>query len=186
VTPLAALWLPVLLSAVAVFVLSSLIHMVSPWHKGDYPRIPEQEAVMDALRPFAIPPGDYLVPRPVVRADLKSPEFTALVNKGPNLIVTVMKNGPRPMGGIFVLWFLYLLFLGLCAAYLTGAALPAGAAPRSILKFVGLISFIGYGAALWQMSIWFHRQWSTSLKATVDAVIYAVATAGIFIWLWPK
>ena len=34
---LAALWLPILLSAVIVFVASSLIHMVSGWHKSDYP-----------------------------------------------------------------------------------------------------------------------------------------------------
>ena len=38
--PLAALWLPILLSAVIVFVVSSLIHMVLPWHENDYVRVP--------------------------------------------------------------------------------------------------------------------------------------------------
>ena len=185
-TPLAALWLPVLLSAVAVFVVSSLIHMVSPWHKGDYPAVPQQEAVMDALRPYAIPPGDYLMPRPAKRTDMRSPEFTELVKKGPNMILTVIRNGPRPMGGIFVQWFLYSVIVGVCAAYLAGAALPAGALPRTILKFVGLTAFLGYGLGLAQFSIWYHRQWSTTMKGLFDAVIYGVVTAGIFIWLWPK
>ena len=54
----AALWLPILLSAVLVFVASSIIHMASPWHKSDYPKMPNEDGVMDALRPFAIPPGD--------------------------------------------------------------------------------------------------------------------------------
>jgi hypothetical protein len=61
-TGLAALWLPILLSSVIVFVVSSVIHTVLPWHKNDYPRIPNEEKVMDALRPLAIPPGDYMVP----------------------------------------------------------------------------------------------------------------------------
>ena len=56
-----ALWLPILLSAVIVFVVSSIIHMASPWHKNDYPRMPNEDQVRSALRPLAIPPGDYMV-----------------------------------------------------------------------------------------------------------------------------
>ena len=46
-----ALWLPILLSSVIVFVVSSIIHMLSPWHKSDYPKLANQDQVMDALRP---------------------------------------------------------------------------------------------------------------------------------------
>ena len=63
-TGLSALWLPILLSAAIVFVVSSVIHMVLPWHKSDYPRMANEDKVMDALRPPIIPPGDYMVPRP--------------------------------------------------------------------------------------------------------------------------
>src|SRR6266581_3856444 len=62
---LGALWLPILVSSVAVFVVSSVIHMMSPWHKSDYPKLANEDQVMDALRRFAIPPGDYFVPRPM-------------------------------------------------------------------------------------------------------------------------
>lgn len=89
-----SLWLPILLSAVIVFVVSSIIHMASPWHKNDYPRMPNEDQVRSALRPLAIPPGDYMVPRPASRADLRSPEFAEKVNQGPNIIVTVLPNGP--------------------------------------------------------------------------------------------
>jgi hypothetical protein len=35
-------------------------------------------------------------------------------------------------------------------------------------------------------SIWYYRAWSTTFKATVDGLIYALLTAGTFGWLWPK
>ena len=37
--------------------------MVLPWHRSDYPKVPNEDKVLDALRPFAIPPGDYMMPR---------------------------------------------------------------------------------------------------------------------------
>src|SRR5216684_2276713 len=96
-TGVAALWLPILLSAVLVFVVSSVIHMASPWHKSDYPKLPNEDRVMDALRPLAIPPGDYLVPRPSSREDMRSPEFAEKLRKGPVMMLTVLPNGPMSM-----------------------------------------------------------------------------------------
>ena len=55
---LGALWLPILLSAVIVFIASSIIHMGPFWHRGDYPKLPNEDGVLNALRPFAIPPGN--------------------------------------------------------------------------------------------------------------------------------
>src|SRR3989475_12979041 len=87
-TGLAALWLPILVSSALVFVVSSAIHMASPWHKSDYPKMPNEDRVRDALRPLAIPPGDYMVPRPASREEMRSSEFAEKIKKGPNLIVT--------------------------------------------------------------------------------------------------
>jgi hypothetical protein len=36
------------------------------------------------------------------------------------------------------------------------------------------------------MSIWYRRAWSTTIKATVDALIYAALTALVLAWLWPR
>ena len=69
-----SLWLPILLSAVAVFVASSLIHMVLRYHSRDYKRLPSEDDVMDALRPFDLPPGDYMVPCRNARR-MKDPAF---------------------------------------------------------------------------------------------------------------
>lgn len=185
-TELHALWLAILLSSVIVFVVSSVIHMASPWHKSDYPKVPNEDRVMDALRPLAIPPGDYMIPRPSSTQEMRSPEFAEKMKKGPVMVLTVMPNGPTPMGKNLVLWFLYSGAVGLFAAYVAGRALPVGAAYLRVFRFAGVTAFVGYSVALWQMSIWYRRAWSTTIKATVDGLIYALLTAGTFGWLWPR
>ncbi len=185
-TGLGALWLPILLSSVIVFAVSSLIHMVLPWHKSDYPRVPNEDQLRAALRPLAIPPGDYMVPRPASSQEMRSPEFAEKVRAGPNLILTVIPSGPWSMGKNLTLWFIYGVVVSLFAGYVAGRALPPGAAYLAVFRFAGVTAFIGYAVALWQMSIWYRRAWSTTIKATVDGLIYALLTAGTFGWLWPR
>jgi hypothetical protein len=108
------LWLPILLSAVIVFVVSSIIHTVTPWHKSDYPKLPNEDKVMDALRPLAIPPGDYLMPCPSSSKELRSPEFLEKRKKGPVVVMTVMSSGPVSMGKNLLQWFLYCPCRNLC------------------------------------------------------------------------
>ncbi len=184
-TGLAALWLPILLSAVVVFIVSSIIHMVLPWHKSDYPKMVNEDKVMEALRPLAIPPGDYFIPRPANTRDMRSPEFIEKMNKGPVMIFTVLPNGPARMARNLILWFAYSAVVGFFAAYIAGRALPAGSGYLQVFRFAGASAFLGYSAALWQMSIWYGRSWNSTIKATVDGLIYALLTAGIFGWLWP-
>ena len=185
-TTLSALWLPILLSAALVFIASSLIHMALPWHKNDYPKVPDEEGVLNALRPFAIPPGDYMMPRVANRAELKSEAFAEKVRRGPNVIVTVLPNGPWSMGRNLGLWFVYCLVVCLFAAYVAGRALPPGAPYLAVFRFIGVAAFLGFAVALWQMSIWYRRAWSMTTKATVDGLIYALLAAGTFGWLWPR
>jgi hypothetical protein len=184
-TGLHVLWLPILLSSVIVFVVSSLVHMVLPWHKNDYPKMPNEDKAMEALRPLAIPPGDYMIPRPSSRQDLRSPEYLEKVNKGPVMVLTVMPKGMMSMGRSLALWFLYLVVVSLFSAYVAGRALPAGAPFLQVFRFAGTTAFLGYSLALWQMWIWYRRSLSITIKATVDGLIYALLTAATFGWLWP-
>jgi len=184
-TGLSALVVPILLSAVFVFVASSLIHMASPWHKGDFPKMANEDQVMDALRPFAIAPGDYFFPRPSSRDDMKSAAFMEKMKRGPVAVMTVMP-GYMSMGRNLSLWFVYIVVTSVFAAYIASRALPPGTDYLQVFRFVGATAFIGYSLALWQMSIWYHRAWSTTIKSTVDGFVYALLTAGTFGWLWPR
>lgn len=184
-TGLTALWLPILLSAVLVFIVSAILHMAPLWHKNDYPRVPNEDRVMDALRPLAIPPGDYMVPRAASGAEMKSPEFAEKMRQGPVIIMTVVPSGPWSMGRNLSLWFLYCLVVSIFAAYIASRALPPGAQYMDVFRFAGTTAFIGYALALWQVSIWYRRAWSFTVKETLDGLIYGLLTAGVFGWLWP-
>lgn len=185
-TELSALWMPIVLSAVLVFLASSVLHMASPWHKTDYPRYRDEDQVLDALRPLAIPPGDYFMPRAPSAKDMNSPEFMAKLERGPIVLMTVMPNGRMSMTRSLSLWFVYSLAIAFFAAYVASRALGAGVTYLQVFRFVGVTVFLGYSAALWHVSIWYHRAWSLTIKSTVDALIYACLMAGAFGWLWPK
>lgn len=184
-TGLFALWLPILLSAIAVFIVSSIIHMALGWHNNDHVAVPREGDVMDALRPFAIPPGDYMMPRAATMKEMGAPEFTEKLAKGPVMVFTVLPSGPTSMARNLVLWFVYLLVVSFFAAYVASRALPPGARYLAVFRFVGMSAFLGYALALWQQSIWYRRKWCTTLKQTIDGLVYALVTAGIFGWLWP-
>jgi hypothetical protein len=182
-----ALWMPIVVSAVIVFVVSSFLHMVlSGWHASDYGKIPNEDAVMDALRPFGIPPGDYIAPRPASMADMRTEAFKEKLNKGPRFVMTAWPNGMSGMGGQLAGWFVYSLVIAAFAAYVAGRALPVGADYLHVFRLACVTAFLGYSGALWQASIWYKRSLTTTIKSTIDGLIYAALMAGTFGWLWPR
>jgi hypothetical protein len=184
--PLLSLWLPIALSAVGVFIVSSVMHMVIGHHKNDHARVDSEDAVMNALRPFNIPPGDYFMPRPAGMKDLKSPEFLEKRAKGPVIIATVLPSGTPSMVPSLVQWMVYSLVVGVFAAYIAGRALAPHAAAMEVVRYSGTVAFAGYSLALFQDSIWYSRKWSTTLKYGFDGLVYALLTGATFAWLWPK
>jgi hypothetical protein len=184
-TSLLALWLPIVVSAVIVFIASSIIHMGPFWHRGDYPRAPNEDRLRDALRPLNIPPGEYMVPRVASSKEMQAPEFQEKLKQGPVLVMTVMPNGRMSMTGNLVQWFLYCVIVSFFAAYVASRALPGGTEYLRVFQLIGATAFVGYTLALYQMSIWYKRSWSLSIKSSVDGLIYALLTAGTFGWLWP-
>lgn len=183
--PILALWLPIVLSAVAVFLVSSVIHMVLKYHRTDFRGVPAEGEVMETLRRFQIPPGQYMVPHAESPEAMKSEEFQTRMAQGPVAIMVVMEPGTLSMGKNLALWFGYSLLVGVFAAYIAGRALGPGADYLSVFRFAGATALAGYGLALLQGSIWYGRPWSITLKSVFDAVVYALVTAGFFGWLWP-
>ena len=184
--PLSSLWLPILLSAVLVFVASAIIHMVLPIHRGDWRKVPREGEVMDALRGFDIPPGDFMIPCGESAASMRDPEFLDKMKKGPVALITVMPAGLPSMGKNLAAWFIYCVVVGVFAAYVAGRALAAGSSYLDVFRFAGTTAFAGYALAHWQATIWYKRAWTTTLKNTIDGLVYALLTAGTMGWLWPR
>lgn len=183
--PVMALWMPILVAAVLVFVLSSVIHMLLPYHKSDFSGVPGEEGVRAALRGAGIPPGDYVIPYATSMGEMKNPEFVQKYNEGPVAIMTVLPNQAPSMGKSLVLWFLYSVLVGVFAAYVAGRALAPGAEYLAVHRFAGVTAFLGYGLAHIQGSIWYSKPWSTTVKNLFDALVYGLVTGGVFGWLWP-
>jgi hypothetical protein len=180
-----SLWLPILLSAVLVFVVSALIHMVFRYHANDFRKLPQEDAVAEALRKLSIPPGEYMMPHAASPKEMNSPEFQEKVKRGPGAILTIWPGGRTSMVTNLVQWFVYAVMIGIFAAYVAGRALGPGAHYLAVFRFVGVTAFACYAIAGWQNSIWFRRSWSTTLKNTFDGLVYALLTAGTFGCLWP-
>ena len=184
--PVMALWIPILVAAVLVFLASSVIHMFMTYHRNDYRAVPNEAAVLDALRPLAIPPGDYVLPHAGSMDAMKTPEYQEKQKKGPVAFMTVLPNGVMSMGSSLAQWFGYSVLVGIFAAYVAGRAVGPGAPYLEVFRFTGTAAFLGYALALMQGSIWYRRAWSTTLKSMFDGLIYALLTAGAFGWLWPS
>jgi len=184
--PLLSLWLPILLSAVLVFIASSVIHMVLTYHRSDYRAVPSETEVMEALRKFGIPPGDYLIPHPGSPEAMKSPAFKEKITRGPVMMATVMKTGQFAMGAQLMQWFLYCVAVSIVAAYIASRAAGPGTEYLVVFRFAGCTAFVAYSLALWQNTIWYRRAWTTTLKSNIDGLFYGLLTGGVFGWLWPE
>ena len=185
-TALTALWLPILLASVFVFVASSIIHMAPLWHRNDYPRLENQDAVMDALRPFNIRPGTWFMPRSKDMAEMRTPEFKEKLKRGPVVMLNMFPPGGISMARNMVLWFIHVVIVNIFVAYITSRACAVGTPYIQVFRFAGATAFIAFVVALWQMVIWYNREVSITIKETIDGLIYALLVAGVFGWLWPR
>ena len=183
---LTSLLVPILVSAVIVFLVSSALNTMLTYHFNDVTRVPNEDGVMDALRRFNIPPGDYMVPRAPSMKEMRDPAFKEKMQRGPVALMTVMPPGPMHMGKSLVQWFAYCVLIALFAGYIASRTLPPDARYLSVFRIVGTVAFIGFAGGLWQDSIWWNRKWSTTLKFTFDGLVYGLLVAGTFGWLWPS
>jgi hypothetical protein len=181
---LTALLLPILLSAVIVFVASSIMHMLLPYHHGDYKRLPDEDKQLAAMRSAALPRGLYIFPF-TTHKEMKSPAIIEKYNQGPVGMMAVFPSGPPVMAKFLSQWFGYCLVIGIFVAYLTGHTVPVGAHYRVVFRVAGTAAFLAYGLGHLGNSIWKGIPWSMTLKESLDGLVYALLTAGTFGWLWP-
>jgi hypothetical protein len=181
---LAQLWLPIVVASAVVFVLSALLHMVLPLHKDECRKVTNEEPLRQALRAQSLAPGDYTVPRPDSMKDMCSPEMLAKYEEGPVALLTVLPNGVPSMGRSLAQWFVLCLVVSSFAAYVGWFSLGAGAAYRDAFRVAGTVAFAGYALGGISDSIWRGRAWGTTFKYVFDGLLYALATGGVFGWLW--
>lgn len=179
------LWIPILGSAIAVFVLSSLIHMVIKWHNADYRQFANEDAVRAAIQTANPAPGQYLLPHCPSSRDLQTPEFRQKFIDGPVGFVMLRAHGAPGMGPMLGLWLAFLVAVGVFAAYLGSRTLPADAAGMAVFRLVATVAFLAYAGGAVPNGIWMGKPWRSVAKDLLDGLIYASATGAVFASLWP-
>jgi len=183
--PLTMMWLPIVVSAVFVFIVSAIMHTVAPHHRNDFSRLPDEDRVLESLRHADLRPGDYVVPFASSPKEMEDPAYLEKVKRGPVAFVSVIPSGPPSLVKPLVQWFVYTLVVSIIAGYVASRALTLGADYLDVFRFAGTAAFAAYVPGVWQQSIWGGRSWRTTLKSSFDGLVYALVTAGVFGWLWP-
>jgi hypothetical protein len=183
--PLTALWLPIVLSAVIVFIASSIMHMVLPHHKSDYRKVPDEDKVRATLRSASLSRGLYMIPFCTPK-EMKSPEMAAQYKEGPVAMITVFPNGTPVLPKFLGMWFVYCLIISFFVAYLTGRTVPPESAYPAVFRVAGTAAFLTYGLGPLANGIWKGQPWGVVIKEVIDGLLYALLTGGTFGWLWPK
>jgi hypothetical protein len=181
---LAVLWLPILLSAIFVFIASSIIHMVLPYHRSSYRQLADEDKVRAAIRAAGVTPGLYNFPY-CTHKDMNSETVKAKQIEGPVGFLTIYPNGPVNLAKFLIQWFVFCLIVGIVVAYVAAHAAQPGATYRHVFGVVGTAAFLAYGVGGLSNGIWKGYPWRMVLLEAFDGLIYGLLTAGTFAWLWP-
>ena len=104
---IAEFWLPIVVAAVAVFISSSLIHMVFKWHNSDYHGLANEDEVRAAIRAGSPKPVMYAIPYCADFKQMGTPEMQKKLADGPVAWLTVRPNGMFGMGPMLGQWFVW-------------------------------------------------------------------------------
>jgi hypothetical protein len=181
---LVALWLPILLSAVIVFVAASIAWTVLPHHNSDWVSIPNEDSLLNALRDLGLSRGQYVFPRAATPEGAKEEGAKEKLKTGPvgSLIIMSAPN----MGKSLIQYFAFCLGISFMVGYIGYAAIPAGVDYLHVFRVLGTVAFLAYSVAEIPRAIWFGHTWSSVWKSVIDGLVFGLLTGGVFGWLWPR
>lgn len=182
---LSDLWVPIVVSGLAVFVMSALVWTVLPNHKKEFAKVGNEPGVRDALRTATLAPGRYVVPWMGDGDFMKSPEAKASLEQSPITYLTVHAPGMPNMGTMMAQSLASAILISAFVGYLGWHTLPPAAGYLEVFRITGTATFMAYGLGSISESIWFARPWKSLALNTLDSLLYAGIAGGVFGWLWP-
>ena len=179
------LWVCILVASVLVFVVSFVLHVLLPIHKGDYHKLPNESALLAAMREQGVTPGTYSFPFPASMKEMGSPEMAEKYSQGPVGLLTVLPNRVPAIGKNLVQWFLYLVLMHIFIAYVSSIALEGFSERLLVFRFTSATALLAFSVPALHESIWKGQNWITTAKYLLDGVVYALASSLTFAILWP-
>jgi hypothetical protein len=178
--------IPIVAAAVAVFVASSLIHMVIKWHQPEYRKLPNEDDVRNAVRAGGAGPGQYIIPYCSDPKEFQSDAMKQKLTEGPVGVMTLRAPCVPSMGPMLGSWFALNLVVAGVAGYLACSTLTTAASFLAVCRLVGGVTFLAYGTGSIANAIWWGKPGSATIKEVLDAFIYGLVSALAFAWLWPR
>ena len=176
-----SLIVPIVVSAVALFIASFLSWMVLQLHKQDWVTLAQEDKFLEAVRGCDLALGSYAFPGCSSPEEMKSEEFVRKMEAGPCGFMTV--TGRVNMGRNLGLTFLYFLVASFCLAYLTTLAVkPPATDFMKVFRFVSTAGFMTFFAAIVPHAIWFKCRIVGHL---IESIAYAAIIGAIFAAMWP-
>jgi len=183
--PVMQYWLPVVVATLLCFVAGSILHMMVPLHRSDWRKLPDEDAVLAALKKAGVTPGNYMFPA-MDMAQMKDPVFLERLKNNPGGVMTVRPSGGIQMGPYLIKQFLFHLVISAFVAYIASRTLAPGTEYLKVFQITGTVAILSYSAAVFPEAIWYHHPGRYTLGKVVDGIVWGLLTAGAFGWLSPK
>jgi hypothetical protein len=175
-----SLWLPIVLSTIALFFASFLSWMVLRLHEKDWGKVDGEDELISTIRDLKVPAGSYMFPGCNSMKEMNDPVYQQKYKAGPRGIITVLPDAN--MGKNLALTFAYFFVCCSTFAYLASFALETGADSLTVFRFVATVALLTFCASILQHAIWFRNRVVGHL---IESFAYSLIAGAIFAALWP-
>lgn len=177
--------LPVLLAAGFVWLASAASWMALPHHIGEYRPLKDEAAFAEALRRQSLRRGQYLLPHLDRWEDAATPAGRERFVTGPVAFLTILPNRVPSIRRHLLLTLAHYTVVCSAIAWATQTFVPLGASYHTVFPPVAVMALLAHGSALIPEAIWYGKPWSNVLRGLIDAVVFALLTAGAMAAMWP-
>jgi Flp pilus assembly protein TadB len=187
--PWIVLWVPVVVSTAAMFMLSFVFWAALNVHAGDHDHIPnsKENELRDALARLGIGPGSYMFPKAMNHAEASSNEFQGQFFVKPSGTMMIFRKPNMALNMLATAMLFLVICLGVAyVAHLTLAKAPAAASFWQVFRVVFTILFLGCSIHPLINQVWFQSKGRTKVLTVIEGACYAAAAGLVFAWLWPR
>jgi hypothetical protein len=177
---------PTLVAGGLVWIASAVSWMALPHHHGEYRALPDEAALREALRAQRLARGQYIFPHLPRWEEAETEAGREKFEQGPVGFLTIMPNRLPSISRHMLLTLLHYLIVSSGIAWAASLMLPPGAPYAAVFRPIAVMALLAHGAGVIPEAIWYGKPWGNTLRALLDAALFALLTAGAFAGLWPE
>ena len=183
---LAGLWIPIVVSSLAVLGASCVVHVFIAQRLRNWKTLPEEDATVEQLQKSGTGPGFYVFPGTQNRASGASEESRLhRMESGPWGTANIRARQPS-IGKALVQSFTFCLVTSILVAYLGTLALSPGDDFSRVFQVIGTAGILAYAFGGIPNAIWLGLDFRSAVLDVVDGIFCGLITGAVFGILWPN